>query len=188
MEVSFPLGVPFRFKSAPLLWTVEGVYSEAECAQFIDMIERADPGLATNNPIYRNQDRVIIDDTKISEDLFDRLRERMPKRVDRFSLVRLNERLRFYRYKTSQKFAPHMDHWYQPSNSEITLFTVLVYFNSGFSGGETRFMEQLEDIIVPKPGLVAIFQHKIRHEGCEVLSGTKYALRTDAIYKLNESN
>ena len=81
-----------------------------------------------------------------------------------------------------------MDHWYQPSNSEITLFTVLVYFNSDFSGGETRFMEQLEDVIVPKPGLVAIFQHKIRHEGCEVLSGTKYALRTDAIYKLVESN
>lgn len=46
-------------------------------------------------------------------------------------------------------------------------------------------MEQIEKVIIPEPGLVAVFQHKIRHEGCEVLSGTKYALRTDVIYSLD---
>ncbi|MCF6258901.1 MAG: 2OG-Fe(II) oxygenase [Gammaproteobacteria bacterium] len=44
-------------------------------------------------------------------------------------------------------------------------------------------MEQLEEKIKPKAGEVAIFQHKIRHEGCKVIQGTKYALRTDVIYK-----
>lgn len=30
--------------------------------------------------------------------------------------------------------------------------------------------------------LPAIFQHKIRHEGCALTRGTKYVLRTDVIY------
>ncbi|NEO84582.1 MAG: hypothetical protein F6J87_10065 [Spirulina sp. SIO3F2] len=183
---NFPLQVPFRFDTIPLLWTVPNIYSQAECAGFIAMIEQANPGLASNNPTFRNQDRVIVDDPAIASDLFNRLEPHLPHRIYRFQLRRLNERLRFYRYNVGQQFAPHMDHWYQPSDREITLLTVLVYFNANFTGGETRFMEQLEDVIQPKPGLAAIFQHKIRHEGCEVRQGTKYALRTDAIYGLEE--
>lgn len=45
-------------------------------------------------------------------------------------------------------------------------------------------MEQIEEIVVPRPGRVAIFQHKIRHEGCIVSRGTKYAMRTEVIYEL----
>lgn len=72
--------------------------------------------------------------------------------------------------------------WYRPDDAHVTLHTVLVYFNDDFTGGETRFMEQVETTVVPRPGRVAIFQHKLRHEGCEVASGTKYAMRTDVIY------
>ena len=76
-----------------------------------------------------------------------------------------------------------MDHWYQANDTDISLLTVLVYFNDDFSGGQTRFMEQIEDLVEPAPGKVAIFQHKLRHEGCEVTSGIKYALRTDVMYR-----
>ena len=50
------------------------------------------------------------------------------------------------------------------------------------TGGETRFQEQLEETVVPRAGRVAIFQHKLRHEGCEVTRGIKYAMRTDVVY------
>jgi prolyl 4-hydroxylase len=63
---------------------------------------------------------------------------------------------------------------------------VLVYFNDDFEGGETQFLEQLDEIVVPEPGLVAIFQHKIRHEGRPVRRGTKYAMRTDVVYEGDE--
>jgi ATP-binding cassette subfamily B protein len=33
-------------------------------------------------------------------------------------------------------------------------------------------MEELEETVVPKPGRVAIFQHKLRHAGCPVERGT----------------
>ncbi len=175
--------LPFRFDDQPLLWTVPDVYSPSECSGFIDMIERAAPRLATNNPIYRDQDRVIVDDSDTSSVLFQRLESHLPQRLGAFRLVGLNERLRFYRYAAGQRFLAHMDHWYRPSSRRITLHTVLVYFNDNFSGGETRFSEQLERTVVPAPGLVAVFQHKVRHEGCEVLSGVKYAMRTDVIYE-----
>lgn len=182
MTSSFPLDVPFRFEESPLLWTVDEVYSPTECQEFIRLIESKQPAIATNNPMYRNQDRVMLDDPAVSQDLFGRLMKHLPFNLGDFRLARLNERLRFYRYKPGQNFSSHMDHWYQASDTEITLLSVWVYFNGDFQGGETLFIEQLDEIVKPQPGRVAIFQHKIRHEGCEVRHGTKYAMRTDVIY------
>jgi prolyl 4-hydroxylase len=92
-----------------------------------------------------------------------------------------------YRYRIGQRFEPHMDHWYRPSETQITLLTVLVYLNDNFEGGETRFQEQIEQTITPKCGMVSIFQHKIRHEGCPVRRGIKYAMRSDVIYEAFET-
>ena len=181
-----PIDIPVRFEGEPLLWTDEGVYTEAECEDFIALIESSSPSLATNNPLYRDQDRVIIDDPGRAAELFRRLRPHLPERMGALRLFGLNERLRMYRYRPGQRFEPHMDHWYRPGENLITLHTVLVYFNGGFAGGETRFQEQLERTVVPRPGLAAIFQHKLRHEGCEVRRGTKYAMRSDVIYEANE--
>jgi len=178
-----PVDIPMRFDSAPLLWTVDAVYSESECRAFIEFIEASSPSLATNNPTYRDQDRVMRDDAGAAEELFRRLSPHLPTTIGPLTLVGINERLRFYRYRPGQKFAPHMDHWYQPSDRRVTLLTLLAYFNDDFDGGETRFEEQIAQVVRPKPGLVALFQHKIRHEGCEVRRGTKYAMRSDVIYE-----
>ncbi|HLL55645.1 MAG TPA: 2OG-Fe(II) oxygenase [Myxococcaceae bacterium] len=181
-----PIRIPMRFGAEPFLWSVDGVYTEAECRGFVDFIERSAPTLATNNPLYRDQDRVIKDDPEVAEELFRRLRPHLREQIGPLRLVGLNERLRMYRYRAGQRFEPHMDHWYRPSENRITLHTVLVYFNDDFEGGETRFSEQLEQTIVPKRGMAAIFQHKLRHEGCPVRRGVKYALRSDVIYEAPE--
>jgi prolyl 4-hydroxylase len=172
-----------RFEGERLLWFVDDVYTPSECAAFVKLIETSAPSLATNNPLYRDQDRVIRDDPEIAGELFRRLRSHLPERMGVLRLARLNERLRFYRYRSGQRFEPHMDHWYRPSDREITLHTVLAYFNDDFDGGETAFQEQLEEVVTPRPGRVAIFQHKIRHEGRPVVRGTKYAMRSDVVYE-----
>ena len=184
--MEYPLGVKFRYDSVPLLWEIENVYSPLECQQFIQKINQANPAIATNNPSFRNQDRVIFDDADIANDLFQRIKNFIPQQVEQFQVTRLNERLRCYRYNISQRFAPHMDHWYQANDREISLFSVLIYFNNDFEGGETKFMEQLEKSVMPEVGKAAIFQHKIRHEGCEVTAGIKYAMRTDLMYLKNQ--
>lgn len=183
---SMPIDVPMRFETEPMLWTVERVYTPPECADLIALIERSSPTLATNNPLYRDQDRVIRDDPALADDLFRRLRRHLPERMGSLRLVGLNERLRFYRYRPGQRFEPHMDHWYRPSDRRITLHTVLAYFNDDFEGGQTVFQEQLDRVVVPARGMVAVFQHKLRHEGRPVLRGTKYAMRSDVVYEADE--
>src|SRR6202000_3054391 len=105
--------------------------------------------------------RVIFDDPQVARDLFGRLRPHIPPSMGPLRLVGLNDRLRMYRYSPGQRFVPHMDHWYQPSKTQITLHTILVYFNDNFEGGETAFQEQLDQVVTPRSGMVAIFQHKI---------------------------
>jgi len=180
------IDIPMRFEEEPLLWTVDDVYNPSECDAFVRMIEQSSPTLATNNPLYRNQDRVIRDDPAIARDLFIRLRRHLPERMGPLTLLELNDHLRFYRYRPGQRFDPHTDHWYRPNEFEITLHTVLVYFNDNFEGGQTLFQEQLDRVLRPRRGMAAIFQHKIRHEGCEVREGTKYAMRSDVIYRAKE--
>ena len=177
-----PIDVPVRFETETMLWTVEQVYTPSECADLVSLIERSSPTLATNNPLYRDQDRVIRDDPTLAADLFRRLRPHLPERMGPLRLKGLNDRLRFYRYRPGQRFEPHMDHWYRPSARQITLHTVLAYFNDDFEGGETVFQEQFDETVVPKIWMVAVFQHKLRHEGRPVLKGTKYALRADVSY------
>lgn len=178
--------VPMRFADAPLLWSCDEVLSAEECDALVATIERANPGLATQNPMYRDQDRVIVDDAALASLVFGRLAPSLPERLGKLRVVAANERLRLYRYTVGQRFAPHMDHWYQPSPRRITLLTVLVYLNEGFEGGATRFHEQLEDVVVPVRGRAAVFQHKIRHEGEPVLAGANYVLRTDIVYEADE--
>ena len=36
--------------------------------------------------------------------------------------------------------------------------------------------------VVPEPGKVLIFQHNVFHEGSLLISGCKYAMRTDIMY------
>jgi hypothetical protein len=175
-----------RFENERLLWTVPGVYTEPECREFIRKIELWGPTIATNNPLYRDQDRVMRDEPEIADDLFARLRPHLPERMGPLRLAGLNDRLRFYRYMPGQQFPAHTDHWYWPSETRVTLHTVLVYFNSDFEGGETRFVEHIDDVVLPRAGLAAVFQHKLRHEGSAVRTGIKYAMRTDVIYECDE--
>ncbi|MCU0543405.1 MAG: 2OG-Fe(II) oxygenase [Oscillatoriaceae cyanobacterium Prado104] len=177
-----PIEVPFRFEDERLLWLVDNIYTGEECDRLIRLIDASEPQIATNNPLFRDQDRVIRDDPEMAQELFNRLKCYLPDCMGNLHLVGLNDRLRMYRYQVGQRFHPHMDHWYRPNEHQITLHTVLVYLNGDFDGGETRFSEQLNQVIKPAAGLVAIFQHKLRHEGCPVISGTKYAIRTDTIY------
>src|SRR5436305_78517 len=115
------MNIPMRFEQQALLWSIDEVYSAAECERFIDLIERSSPSLATNNPMYRDQDRVIRDDLDAAVALFARLRPHLPERMGDLRLVGLNPRLRMYRYRPGQRFDPHMDHWYRPSPVQITL-------------------------------------------------------------------
>jgi len=168
-------------------------FSEDECIELISKIESLDPKLATINTAagaaidqgVRNNDRVIFEDMDLANRVLSRVGDSIPKRIDGRNLVGANERFRCYRYQPGMKFAPHMDGSYVRNTYERSYYSVLVYLNGDFEGGETTFFTDPMVVVKPEAGLIAMFQHPILHEGSIVTSGVKYVARTDLMYSIN---
>jgi prolyl 4-hydroxylase len=130
----------------------------------------------------RDNCRVAIEDVKLADALWQRVRRAVPDTIKQKSIIGLNERLRFYRYTAGQSFGLHRDGYYQRSESEQSLLTLILYLNHEYSGGETFFTDSAS-LIAPKTGKALLFPHQLWHEGRTVKEGQKYILRTDVIYK-----
>ena len=70
------------------------------------------------------------------------------------------------------------------------MYTVNIYLNGGFEGGRTRFRDAngiVEAAVIPSQGQCLIFRQPpsaaYRHDGEELLSGFKYLLRSDVMYR-----
>ena len=60
----------------------------------------------------------------------------------------------------------------------------MVYLNGDFEGGETTFEISRDPVrVVPRTGMALVFYHRLLHEGAEVLTGRKYVLRSDVMYR-----
>lgn len=141
----------------------------------------------------RNNERVLFDDKLLADSLFQRAAPWLPNKVEGHHLVRFNERWRFYRYRPGQTFQPHLDGAYLSFQTyEQSEVTFMIYLNHEMTGGETRFFEDADQAmhghpylaVKPTTGTALVFLHSIWHEGAVVLSGEKYVLRTDVMYKL----
>ena len=143
----------------------------------------------------RNNDRVILDDPRIAEAMWERLRPFFPERLQFWVPVGLNERWRFYRYDPGQQFDWHYDGAYERSALERSAFTFMIYLNGGVAGGATEFNlrsrggVQNGDPIVrvqPEAGKALVFVHRVLHRGAPVADGRKYVMRTDVMCRWAE--
>jgi prolyl 4-hydroxylase len=174
----------------PLVFSIPDVLAPDECAAMIRRIEELGPSDApittaagpVMRPEIRNNRRVMIDDEALAARLFDRIRARVPAPLCGMQPVGANERFRCYRYDPSHRFGPHYDGAFIRNDRERSLLTFMVYLNEGFGGGHTNFLDY--DVSVrPRTGHALLFQHFLLHEGAVVTSGTKYALRSDIMYR-----
>ncbi|KUI74394.1 hypothetical protein VM1G_09789 [Cytospora mali] len=118
----------------------------------------------------------------------------------RWLFSRLNQRMRFLRYGPGQFFRPHCDGSYSEKVDDKvfkTFFTLHLYLNDSVAeageeaelvGGATSFVSndgKNKVDVDPKAGRVLVFQHsRLYHCGDDVVEGTKYTMRTDAMYEL----
>jgi len=111
----------------------------------------------------------------------------------------LNPRLRVLRYDAhdSDVFEPHFDATTRVGNT-TSLLTILIYLNDGggidFDGGETCYMDALSPKgidsatkITPLTGKVVVFEHDLFHSSVPLKFGTKYVLRTDVLFELDNA-
>lgn len=173
------------------IWTVENFFTPEECQEWIDFAESVGFDDAPINVGFgaeaivdniRNNERAMIDDEEKAIRLWQRARKLVPQTIDNYVAVGLNERLRFYRYERSQKFAWHADGSFVKSDRVRSLLTFMIYLNEDFLGGETVFVGARRTEIVPKTGMMLAFKHEIVHEGAVVREGRKYVLRSDIMF------
>ena len=181
------------------LWTVADLLTPQECEQLIARgeglgFEAATVSMAAGAqmmPQVRNNDRVVFDDPALANTYWERVRAHVPPTLDGCEAAGLNERFRYYRYDPAQRFNAHRDGSVERSPGERSRITFMVYLNDGFEGGETNFysetrvngLRELVASVKPAAGMGLFFAHEWWHEGARVVSGRKYVLRTDVMYR-----
>lgn len=170
------------------IWTITDFLSREECEVLIDMSEQisyqeAEVSLSSGAQMMkglRNNYRVVHTDTALTAKFWQALKEHCPSEIEDHDAVGLNEQFRFYKYESAQRFKRHIDGRFKRNETEESRITFMIYLNDGFEGGETAFDTVT---IQPKAGDALCFIHELKHEGCPVTSGIKYALRSDIMYR-----
>ena len=163
-----------------------------ECEQLIQKVESIgfeDAYIISNGEKVfakeiRNNQRVILDDPDLAKYLWGKVVSSLSIKVEGWSPAGLNERFRFYRYTKHQMFRMHRDFPFE-REGQVSKLSLIIYLNEEFEGGQTDFRE-FE--VSPKTGRAIAFEHNLLHEGKSILSGVKYAVRTDVMFEKNNVN
>ena len=177
------------------LFTIPGFLTHDECEALVRLAESygfSDAPITTafgfvHAPEVRNNTRVMVDDGAAAARLWEKLRARVGPEARSHGVwqpVGLNERLRFYRYEPGQAFRWHHDGAFRRNDKEASRLTFIVYLNDDFEGGETEFEETR---VVPERGAALVFSHPMLHQGAEVRRGVKYVLRSDVMFRFEET-
>lgn len=192
---------------------VDGILTTSECNAIVARI--VDRGL-TAPPFDKNVrdcTRSHTFDPEMSKIMMSRLKPYLPEVLVaddvRWRLLDFTHHWRYVKYETGGKFIPHWD-GAKMMEYAMTMFTVQLYLNDGFSGGNTRFYMDYEadrkatenipygsqqlsasgiiptDEVKAKQGSALIFNHaedSVLHDGEEVLSGEKFIMRGDLLYR-----
>jgi hypothetical protein len=104
-------------------------------------------------------------------------------RIGNLNSCYVDENMQIYKLSAGGgKVPPHVDYDFAGIGLSVSLYSILIYLNRDYEGGETVFNKQkfVGDIEV---GGGLLFRHNIPHEGLKVLSGEKYVLKTDIFFQ-----
>lgn len=175
------------------IFVIQDFLPPEECARHIALSESSGyssapvttAGGGVMRKDIRDNTRLIHEDPELAEALFRRARPLLPDTwPSGWELAGFNERFRFYRYDPGQRFTAHLDGHFERPSGERSQLTFMVYLNEDCEGGETIFHHVRSRLAVrPRTGHALVFNHRRLHEGAPVVSGRKYVLRTDVMYR-----
>ena len=173
---------------ADQLFVIDDFFTVRECDDYILWSEQSGyeaakvqlDGKQVMMKNVRNNSRITFTDQQLADRIWEKIRPYVIPRFGNSTAIGLNELFRFYKYEPGQRFKKHIDGSYIRNETEASYFTLMIYLNDDFEGGETTFDSHT---IVPKRGQALVFEHTRRHAGEPILSGVKYVLRTDIMYK-----
>lgn len=164
--------------------TFDDFLSDEECKKFIDQIhEKKNKVGFTNHGLFQNDKYVDCDLATI---FFNKLK----KRSNNNNFIKPNSLIMSGMYSSGDLFGLHTDTGlhYDVKNGMKSRYTLLIYLNDNFTGGETIFYDDMFNKIKqvqPHKGMGLIFDIDIWHEGKVVCNGHKYWIGCEIIGKIN---
>ena len=160
----------------------KGFLCPNHCEATLELFKGFDKTLRVDDR-FRNNDRVtMMGEGARAARFFASIEDKVDLfREEGFEPVGCNPRLHMYSYNTpGDQFTLHADQPYILDDT-ISFYTVLVYLNDEYEGGEALIggTEKFK----PKAGTAVIFPHYILHGAAPLISGVRYTLRTDVMYR-----
>ncbi len=175
---------------------VENFLSAAECAALKRRMGETASANSDYPPSYRNNQRIVFDDTALAVDLAARMQIALgcELAIPEAEFIGINPRWRGCRYQAGERFNIHQDGVFHPNATTKSILTFMLYLDDAadFVGGDTLFFAdgpgtagaQIEiGRYRPQLGALIVFSHQLWHAGDLVLAGSKSILRSDLLYR-----
>ncbi len=172
-----------------MITVINNFLSNEECDTFIELIESKIIGGVYNqfSNCAMNFNHKYVDD-KLSTYFFNRFMQINKNHMD---VICPNNIIMMAKYQVGEMFDIHTDTglYYNKNMCLKTRYTLLIYLNDDFNGGETIFFTDHFSVlktIIPKRGACLIFDIDLWHKGNKIINGTKYWIGCELIAPFNE--
>mmetsp|Transcript_70468 Transcript_70468/g.177675 ORF Transcript_70468/g.177675 Transcript_70468/m.177675 type:complete len:1007 (-) Transcript_70468:99-3119(-) len=178
-------------------FALHGLLTEAECAAYVEAAETSgfhDSDVGQEFPEHlRNNSRLIHFSSALATALWRRLAPQLAHRdiflmqpmgfgaEGRWKPVGVNPCFRISRYRAAEQFAPHHDGMYVNDDGECSIYSLVLYLNDNFEGGELELPQNT--LFRPRCGSAVFFPHDTLHAGRAVVSGCKYIARSELMFR-----
>ena len=197
--------------AVPGAFQILNLLSQEECTRFRELSEGVgfipDAAVSLPRSVRHNDSLTWIVEDKLHDMIWSRCKDFLYDKKSLFNgkePLGLNKRFRFYRYAEGDYFSYHTDGAWPGSavksrrvvsdayGDRFSQMTFLLFLSDDFVGGETSFLvdeknREFVDVRTPLGGVLC-FPHGTHplhclHASKEILSGSKYIIRTDVLYE-----
>jgi WD40 repeat protein/predicted 2-oxoglutarate/Fe(II)-dependent dioxygenase YbiX len=190
-----------QLPSSAFCRVIANFLSAAECTALKARMAQVASAASDYPPSYRNNQRMVFEDSALARQLGDRLRTVLGDELDcpDAQFLGINPRWRGCRYSAGERFNLHQDGVFHVNHTTRSRLSFMIYLDdaSDFSGGDTEFYaggpgtpgaQQVLARVPPKLGALIVFSHALWHAGAKLSAGVKHILRSDLLYQDMASN
>jgi prolyl 4-hydroxylase len=155
-----------------------------ECDKFIyDINNNQNIIPFTNSGIFKNNKYI---NANLSNYFYQKIENKLKDNNINISILRPNNLIMTGKYTNNQEFGLHTDTglYYNKETNEKSRYTLLIYLNDNFNGGETEFYDDNFNSIlkiIPKKGKALLFDIDMWHKGNQLIHGEKYWIGCEII-------
>jgi len=166
-----------------MIRVIDNFFSKEECIYYRNMINNS---INTEKLVCFSNSAKSINHKYENLDLVNIFYDRAVEKIKENDFIKPNNLIMWAKYEPGAEFGLHTDTglYYDTINKLKSRYTLLVYLNDNFEGGNTVFYDNsfvVNLTVVPKEGSCIIFDIDLWHKGDIITYGEKYWIGCEII-------